>query len=239
MGILSLIEPAFVNRPRGGDPAVGDLYWVPTGYLQETPTILDVQRSNPEEHGEVEFRLTEIGASHFRGGRSLPIKQLNLEGTEELLVSRGKRRPCVVIARTTVDNIAEITEASQRRLAEKGVGKVLYLVAPCYTTAKLNEREKTFGPQLVARIRALQYPHLFCLPERDKPDIPGSVVRLDRLFASFLARGCEALEYRLSADALEVFLSAAASVLGGGDATLFVEMQNLIRESGLPDEISN
>jgi hypothetical protein len=87
-----------------------------------------VERRRPEEHEEVRFRIEQIIGDHFRGGRKLPIKSLNLKGNEELLVAPAKRRPCVIVgADLCVDDTATVSDAAQRRLAENGLGQKLYL----------------------------------------------------------------------------------------------------------------
>ena len=211
---------------------------MPTGYINDPQTILDVERLDPQGHENLSFTITQIGSDHFqesRNRRKLPIKRLALQGSEELLITKAKRRPCVVLSSCVVGDASKISDSTQQRLARKSVGKTLYLVAPCYSVSTMQE-PGTFGPELVARIRALQYPHLYCLPHKRYPNRPGSIVRLDHLFSTYLGRGCNPWDYRLSDDALEVLLSATSMVLGTSGRELFDSMRELIVETGLPIE---
>jgi hypothetical protein len=53
-------------------------------------------------------------------------------------------------------------------------------------------------PTFVARIRAVLYPQFVCLPPLGSKEArPGEIVRLDRLFATHLARGCDRAVWRV------------------------------------------
>lgn len=127
MGILSLIAPAFETQASA--PAPGGMYWVPTSYVEEVPRVLTVSRANPREHGHVDFELAEVGPSHFRGDRQLPLSALSLSGNEELMVAKGKRRPCVVLASAIIEDVDSIRDSTQQRQAGT-LGRQCYVVAP-------------------------------------------------------------------------------------------------------------
>ncbi len=84
----------------------------------------------------------------------------------------------------------------------------------------------TFGPTLVARIRALQYPQFFCLPDKNKSDQPKSIVRLDRVFPSYLGRGSESAGEMIHEEPFDILLSQF-SLLSG---SVYREPYDLARE---------
>lgn len=94
----------------------------------------------------------------------------------------------------------------------------------------------TFEPILVARIRALQYLHFFCLPEFDSPHSPGSIVRLDRVFPTYLGRGCEAMRKRLHEEPFEVMLSQFSLLSGAVYREPYELVRELVQEA-LPREL--
>jgi hypothetical protein len=200
MGVLQIFRDFFQDLPHDkAAPAPGHLYWVPVPEAHEVPRILDVQRSTPDEHWATVFEITEICNHHFNKTRErLPIKKLSLGETEELLITKAKKRPAVILASVCVGDVKTLPDGPQRRLA-KPLGKSCYLVAPLYSVSNIME-PGTFGPILVARIRALQYVHFFCLPEFNDSYKPGSIVRLDRVFPTYLGRGCEAMHRQIHED---------------------------------------
>lgn len=235
MGVLQVFERFFEDL--AGDPAPpapGHLYWVPVPETQEVPRVLDVQRATPDEHWATVFEITEIGNHHFKTRNRLPIKKLDLGETEELLIAKAKKRPAVILASTCVGDLETLPSGTQKRLAQ-ALGRNCYLVAPLYSVSNFKE-PSTFGPILVARIRALQYLHFFCLPQFDNPRMPGSIVRLDRVFPTYLGRGCEAMRQRLHEEPFEVILSQF-SLLSGA---VYREPYELVRElvqAALPREL--
>ncbi|WP_201097574.1 hypothetical protein [Thiocystis minor] len=212
MGILQVFESFYENVAQSEKPAPGHLYWVPTPEVNEVPRILDVARASPSEHEVSSFTICDIAKTHFKKRDRLPIKSLSLGETEELIIAKAKRRPAVIISVMASENIQGLPEGHQQRMA-KHLEKPCYLVAPLYSTATAM-KPGTFGPVLVARIRALQYLHFFCLPDRNSPDKPSSIIRLDRVFPTYLGRGSESMEYKMHEEPFEILLSQF-SILSG------------------------
>jgi hypothetical protein len=186
MGVLQVFSPFYV-RTSGGAPKPGDIYWTPIPDVQEVPRIFDVERSDSAGHTRIEGRIVDVGSHHFRKRERLPVKLLSLGSTEEMLITKAKCRPSVVLFQAGVGD-AKGLGPQDARLA-KGVTKPSYVVAPLYSVGSADE-PGTFMPTLVARIRALRYPHLSCLPRiGSNHPVPGEIVRLDRIHVTHLGKG--------------------------------------------------
>jgi hypothetical protein len=234
VGFLQVFERFYEGVPAAEQnrPKPGHLYWAPVPETDQVHRILDVQRSSPDEHAELAFEFVEINNQHFTERDRLPIKALNLQPTHELLVAKAKKRPVLVLAETVVPDVATLPEGTQRRLAGP-LGRQSYLVAPLYSVSTMME-PGTFGPTLVARIRAMQYVHLCCLPETEDSTKPASIVRLDRVFPSYLGRGCAHRGIRLHEEPFEVILSQFSIVCGGVNSEPYTLVRGLAQEA-LPD----
>ena len=199
MGVLQLFGTFYEKSNRDGRPSIGDIYWVPTPHIEETPRIFDVIRSDPHSHVDVDFEISEIANHHFKERPDrLPIKLLSLGSTEELVITKAKKRPAIVLYSSCLDD-AETLSSMDKRLA-RHIAKRCFAVAPFYSPASVI-KPGPFMPTLVARIRAMRYPHLVCLPKlgSNKPE-PGEVIRLDRLFITHLGRGCVRSDWKLHGD---------------------------------------
>lgn len=234
MGILQVWDEFFEDVPKDTAPDIGQLYWAPVPDTDEVPKILDVQRVTPEEHHATVFEIAEIANEHFTPRGRLPVKRLNLGETEELVLAKAKKRPVVILAKSALADVGNLPQGSQQRIA-KPLGRPSYLVAPLYSVATPHH-PTAFGSVLVARIRAMQYPHLFCLPDENKPGTPGSIVRLDRIFATYLGRGTASYGKSLRDEPLEVLLSQVATLFGGKYTEAYDTARELAQEA-LPEEL--
>jgi len=203
LGLLQYLNPFFADSQRSKEPS--EVWWVPTPEVNEVPRILDVQRATPTDHEGVRFILREIEAGrdfNTENPKDLPVASLRLESTEELIVTKGKLRPCVILAKLESVDLADLPEGTPRKMA-KHMRFSTYLVAPMLSVPVYPEAG-TFMPPFVHRIRHMKYFHLFCIPEHDEPETPRSIVRLDRAFVSYLGKGCRPKGQRLSSDAFEL-----------------------------------
>lgn len=236
MGILQVFDSFYESADGGGAPQAGQLYWVPTSNVDEVPRIFEARRATASEHAVTDFEICEIGAHHFKPRERLPIHRLNLGETEELIVSKAKKRLVVVLASIATDGVATLPGGTQRRHANH-LEKSSYLVAPLYSVSMPTD-PKSFGPVLVARIRALQYPHFFCLPDRDHPERPRSIIRLDRVFPTYLGRGSESFGVRIHPEPFEIILSQFSILMGG----VYREPYDIAKElvqTALPEELQS
>lgn len=241
MGVLQLISKFYEERPAGGGVDVGDLWWVPVAFIDQVPRMLDVERASATDHYATKFTIREVGSTDFRSKPKLPVKLLNLEDTEELLIAKAKRRPVVILSKSLDVNVTSLPATEQKRAAAT-VGTT-YLVAPLYSP-----QSTSFPPAFVARIRALTYPQFACLP-RLGSQVPeaGEIVRLDRLFTSHLGRGCEAVAGARSGTKLRLSDEARVLLLDQRDITIsgvviperheaFVTVRDLAKDA-LPDDL--
>ena len=235
MGILQVFDNFYEQVPKGSIPQPGHIFWVPTPEVNEVPRVLNVERATPTEHEVSNYVIEEVSREHFTHRERLPIKRLNLGDTEELLISKAKKRPAVIIASTVTNDLDSLPKGTQKQLA-KQLGKPCYLVAPMFSTSSLM-KPTTFGPTLVARIRALQYLHFFCLPDENRPDRPDSIVRLDRIFPTYLGRGCEPMGKRIHEEPFEIILSQF-SILSGAVYREPYDLAKELVQDALPEELA-
>jgi len=91
----------------------------------------------------------------------------------------------------------------------------------------------TFGPTLVARIRALQYLHFFCLPDKNRPGKPGLIIRLDRVFPTYLGSGSVPMDEKIHEEPFEILLSQF-SILSGSVYREPYELERELVKDALP-----
>jgi len=189
MGVLQIFDN-FFDDTSSRQILPGRLVWVPTAQVDLAPKILEVERHSPHEHEAVSFKISEVNQSHFKHKDRLPIARFRLGSNEEAMISRAKKRLCVVLAVIGEIDDFQFPDKSQQKLAQHLFKTKTYIVAPTYSVST-NKDPGTFSPIIVGRIRALQYPQFFCLPDKDPPEVPRSIVRLDRIFPTNLARACD------------------------------------------------
>ena len=182
---------------------VGHLIWCPVPHLEEVPRILEVDRAVSTAHYASTFEIVQMGRDHFKKKQKLPIKALALGETEELLISKAKKRPCVVVSdpNTAFTDAPLKDEIGQRRhLQDSSVA-----VAPIYGLATPEELSG-FPSIMTARIRVLLYNQFFYLPKncpKTKLSISkAGVVRLDRIFSTSYSRGMEPMDIKVSGEPL-------------------------------------
>lgn len=230
MGVLQYFDQFYEDKAKDEVlPKVGDIWWVPTAETNEVPRIFDATRVDSQGHNITDFEITDIKQVHFTKRSRLPIKLLTLQETEELLIAKAKRRPCIILASNSVNDLDKIQSSTQKRLAGT-LCKATYLVAPLYSVSTITD-PGTFGPEMIGRIRAMHYPHLFCLPEIDNKENPKSIVRLDRVFPTYLQKGCAYFGKRLTEEPLAVLLSQFSHLTGGKGNEEFLLVKELVEES--------
>lgn len=238
MGITQVFDE-FYEPNTNSLPQFGSVYWVPTPEVPEVHRILEVRRASPEEHEITDFEFVEIADRHFKPNSRLPIKRLNLGDTQELLITKAKKRPCVVLGMGFIssDKIDSIADGEQRRLA-KHLHKPIHLVAPMYGCATYTDRT-AFGPVLTARVKALWYPHLCYMPPlnpKDKASNPGSILRLDHVFPSHLGRGSESAGIKLKDEVLEIVVDQLKVVFDQPESENLTMIRELVKDC-LPEEL--
>ena len=214
---------------------VGHFVWCPVPHLEEVPRILEVERASSEAHYATKFEIVQVGGDHFKRKSKLPIKALALGETEELLISKAKNRPCIVVsAQTTIFEDETITSELRRRRHLQDNSMIL---APLYGLATPDD-PKGFPPIMVARIKTFLYSQFFYLPRscpKTKVSIgKESIVRLDRLFAASPSRGVTAINKKLSEEPLSLLLAVLVERLGGKEDENLSVVRELLFEQ-LPE----
>lgn len=215
---------------------VGHLVRCPVPHLDEVPRILEVERASSEAHYASKFRVVEMDGGHFRSKQKLPIKALSLHDTEELLISKAKKRPCVIVAchnTSFKDTVATAEIKKRRHLQDNSM-----MLAPLYGTAS-PEDVGGFPPKMVARIRAFLYNQFFYLPRtcpKTKVNLEKeSIVRLDRLFPASPNRGVETMDIKLSAEALALLTAMLRERFGAPPDGNLTTVRQILYET-LPED---
>jgi len=240
MGVTQLISPFY----RQLDPKTfrtqfesGQIAWVPTPFAADIPQIMEVERESPDDHFASKFQIRNMKESDFRKKQKLPIKLLNLGETEELVVTRSKLRPCIVlkIGQTSFSDLTKALKQSGKGHLEKEDLAVI----PIYSVEK-EGGDTGFPAVMVARIKALMYPQFFFCPKHPATVPNNSIARLDRIFfIRPLFPAVQPMDAALSPDALMVLRSMLAVLLGlvmsEAEFEAFSAVRNLVQEA-LPDE---
>ncbi len=216
--------------------AVGQFVWAPVPHLEEVPRILEVERAAGEVHHASKFRVVQMTKDHFRARDKLPIAALTLGNTEELLISKAKKRPCLVICcnNTAFDDRPILDEVKGRKhLQDKSL-----LLVPLYGIATPQD-ERGFPPKMVARIRVFLYSQFFYLPRKcTKGNYDfgqEGIARLDRIFAASPSRGVESMGVRLAAEPLKLLMAQVCERFGTAEHDELRLVRQLL-DSALPED---
>lgn len=172
----------------------GVICWIPI-MEQSNKSILEIKRNplNTSVHNEIKFDIVDINSNHFKNKNilNLPIKNIQLDAHQELLISRSKKRPCIILEKFKIskDKLNTIQDEPQKKLA-KHLSKSVYIAAPLYSCSTASE-PGSFGPEMTYRIEHLLYNHLFYLPSLPKnstvfsqlTSANGGILRLDEAFS--------------------------------------------------------
>ena len=131
---------------------------------------------DPRDHSRALFRLDQfrMGDAYPVGG-TLPVAALPVRPGEDLLVHRGKMRPCVVISTGGVIVDAQLRAGSQRWQSNPAV-----LLAPYYG-ADADGTRVGWPAEFVDRIRHCEYPQ-YAWDRLPIGGVQNSILRLDNLF---------------------------------------------------------
>lgn len=214
----------------------GHFVWCPVPHLEEVPRILEVERASSETHYASKFEIVQMSGEHFRAKRKLPIKALSLHDTEELLISKAKKRPCLVVAchNTAFKDGTAIAEIRGRRHLQDDS----MILAPIYGTASLDDN-KGFPPKMVARIRAFLYNQFFYLPKICPKTKIGfekeGIARLDRLFPASPSRGVTPMGIRISNEPLGLLMAVLRERFGASQHQELKAVREILYEA-LPED---
>jgi hypothetical protein len=210
-------------------PEAGQIIFCPVTELDRRPRIADVRRVDSTSHDQITIHIREQEKGDYRGkeGR-LPIKGLNLESTHELLVSRAKLRPCLVLGTCSGIDPDTLPDGPQRKLARKAFYPV-QLVAPVFSVSTADELG-AFGPIVSARTRCLMYPEFFYLRQSGGYLKSSSIARLDRVFVGspHPGSGYELTDLFVIQEILGVVLEQLRYILGQPLSRDYVELREMM-----------
>jgi hypothetical protein len=231
MGITQIIDPFYKRLDPNSYRKTfehGQLAWVPTAYAAGLPMIMEVDRQSPEDHFASVFRVRPMTDKDFRKRPKLPIKLLNLGETEELVVSRCKLRPAIILLTSPArfpDLLEELKRTGKAHLAHESVA-----VIPLYSVQK-EDSDTGFPPVMIARIKALMYQQFFICPKKGSGLQWDSIGRLDRMFFARPIFPCvQPMPYALSDDGLLILTSMLRILFGLGTSQAEEETFLAIRE---------
>lgn len=216
--------------------AVGHFVWCPVPHLEEVPRILEVERASAEAHHATKFEIVQMNGRHFKAKQKLPIKALSLHDTEELLISKAKKRPCVIVAshNTAFKDATALAEIKGRRHLQDDS----MILAPIFGTAS-PEDDRGFPPKMVARIKVFLYNQFFYLPKVCPKNKIGfekeGIVRLDRLFPASPNRGVAPMGIRLASEPCALLMALLRERFGAPAESDLKAVREMLYEA-LPED---
>jgi hypothetical protein len=209
MGITQIITQFYKDLPRDTfrkEPTVGQLCWVPALHINRIPMVMEVERADPKEMNVTKFRIRDLTESDFKARGKLPIKSLNLRETEELVVSKAKKRPAIIVWGSPI--IFEDIEKLLTSIGKSHLQEYCLALVPIYSIETV-DHPRGFPPVMVSRIKALMYNQFFYCPAIRDIAFTEGVARLDRIQIILPTERAvyEPLPIALSEDALAVLLS--------------------------------
>lgn len=222
--LLTYFDP---KRKMGADPEPGQIVFAPTLFTDRKPMIADASRSNPHTHAQANIVVRAVDDKvDFRGKSSrLPIYSQHLSQTEELVLSRAKKRPCVIMAKT--DGV------DHKKLPVGQQGKALnafdaaYWLAPIYSVS-FGQETRSFGPVMTARVKCMMYPEFMYVPQSGLTIKNPGVIRLDRMFWSFLLAASEPQDLFLSPEIMGICWSQIRLLVGDSPDPNYFPMRDLL-----------
>lgn len=238
MGVSQLFSDYIKPSNGDGSPRAGEFFWIPTP--ETNFKVMETQRATPEAHTRVEFKLATFDSKrHYRAKDHLPVKLIQMDVNSEALLYRSKLRPCLVLGFAKIGDYGTLHSVNDQRQA-KVLSNFTYLVAPLFSANSPTKPSGPFPPQMLARIKVLQYQHLAWVPDFQNQG-PGSVLRLDKIFATEITDEMHRCGFKLGPDAYDVIQSQTALALGLELSQRLEDILNsakeLVKES-LPPELS-
>jgi hypothetical protein len=164
-------------------------------YATEDLNVWRPAKSDSTKTSASEFSIVPPPENAFN--RETPLYAPRLEVHEEFMVVRAKERPVLLIA-----PMPDLIEAKKVRRGGK-INLHLCVAAPLYTVADKDGFSKYDG-EFINRIRRLEFPQLFFLPEHPKGLLRPCICRLDRVQSCYVKQ-VEPTNVCLSEQVLRVF----------------------------------
>jgi len=183
----------------------GQIVWTYSLYNYE-----NLEFWRPHSFDETSTRATSFeicSSAQDLFNRQIPLISPRLEIDEEFIVIKAKKRPAILIT---------LPPPEVQLSVIRGGGKVnlkLCLLAPLFSIENAEGKTK-YNLEFVNRVRKLQYPHFFFIPEYAETNIRNSLCRFDRIFSTFRTH-LEPKDLCLTGEASDIFFSQLQSYLTG------------------------
>ncbi len=208
---------------------IGQIVYVPT---LEIPQYRQVIGDNIQIHSyknkELIMHLRVQEEQDFRNKtrRSLVQPLENLQENHELVLSRAKKRPCLILAQSRRIDVFSLPAGVQRNKALKAFYP-FYFLAPLYSVST-PLKPTTFGEVLTARIKCLVYPQFFYMPPSEKGVFVPSIARFDHLFVNQLNCGVDPTDLFVIPEVLEICHDQLKQLMGSESSKEFKEAQEIL-----------
>jgi hypothetical protein len=239
MGLIAYFGDNFFEPLAAvGAPEIGQIGWAPVPFLQPQPNVIEVERIESGSHDPVRAKFVPLRDLHFtkKSPKGLPILNIHLGETEELLAYKAKKRPVVVVGtRSTV--LGSLGQEAKPHHEESRT-----VVAPIYGLATEDD-PRGFGSILSTRVRHLLYLQFFPFAEwrETRHDLKGAswfnegIIRFDRLqFLLPSAPGLQLAPVRMAPEVRGLIHNVLWAYLHAEPSPELIEMREVLR-SVLPD----
>lgn len=222
------------SKSHSGQYEIGQIVFVPVLEMRRKPFIADAIRTNSYTHSEVTLHIRDQNDDDFKGKeKRTPIKALRLDENHELVLSRAKCRPSLIIGKTNGIDLSTIPAGRQRDRLLNGFAD-MYLLAPIYSIST-SDKIRAFGPVITARIKCLMYPEFIYMPRSGGIlKVPG-VARLDHLFVHALTAGINHTDLFAIDEIMAVAHEQLKILIGKEPSDKYLEARELLLEF-LPDD---
>ncbi|WP_412470365.1 MULTISPECIES: hypothetical protein [unclassified Halobacteriovorax] len=193
MGITQLITNPYekVHPYSSGKPysmVPGQIAWVPTVFIDKNMTVIYAERASADVHDTAKLKFERLNSNHFKSSSILnrvPIPNLKLQETEELMAFKAKKRPCIYIGKA--DILPPPLDETKKDKGARHQYADDFVFIPMYSTHQ-SDPMKGFRAEFVKRIKHLHYTHFVFLKDcrltgLETDFVPNEgIARLDRLF---------------------------------------------------------
>lgn len=223
------------RRKAGSEIDVGQIVFSPVADTNPRHKVADVVRSNATSHdsAELTFRPVDDRTDFRQKPGRLPLAALQLGDTEELIVTKGKQRPCLVLAKSAGVPTSSLPQGEQRNKGQHAF-KPIYCVAPLFSCST-GGKTTAFGPMMAARIKCLMYPEFVYLTKKEPALDCDSIVRLDRMFWTHLQCATRPQDAFVSDSFVEIAWNQVRMMAGEQPTETYSELREMMLDI-LPKE---
>jgi hypothetical protein len=212
---------------------IGQIVYSPVLEVTNRCWIGDVKRVDSYAHDKVEMHIRKQTDEDFKQKDRLPIKALSLDAFHELVLTRAKCRPCVIIGRSDKFDISKLPVGVEKNKALNAVLQQ-FILAPLYSIST-PEKTTAFGATITARIKCLMYPQFFYMPKHGVAVKKDSILRLDHIFVNPLVAGVNSTTSVVKEKILAFIHEQLKMLTGKVPTENFIQSRELLLEC-LPNE---